>query len=49
VDEHYDEGDILFQHKVPLQPGDTAAMIAKRVLVAEHYYFSKVIEKWVLQ
>lgn len=49
VDEHYDEGDILFQHKVPLQPDDSAEMIAKRVLTAEHYYFSKVIEKWVME
>ena len=49
VDEHYDEGDILFQHKVPLQPDDSADLIARRVLSAEHYYYSRVIENWVLK
>jgi len=48
VDEHYDNGDILFQHEVPLQPDDTAEMIASRVLTAEHYYYPRVIEKWVM-
>lgn len=48
VDEHYDQGDILFQHKVGLQPEDSAELIGKRVLAAEHYYYSRVIEKWVM-
>ena len=48
VDERYDEGDILFQHKVPLELNDTSEEIAKKVLKAEHHYYSKVIEKWVL-
>jgi phosphoribosylglycinamide formyltransferase 1 len=48
VDQHYDTGDIIFQHEVPLQPDDTAEMIASRVLKAEHYYYPRVIEKWVM-
>ncbi len=49
VDEHYDEGDILFQHHIQLQPNDSADLIARRVLAVEHFYYSRVIEKWVLK
>jgi phosphoribosylglycinamide formyltransferase 1 len=47
VDEHYDKGDILFQHRVDLEPDDNPEQIAAKVLGAEHYYYPRVIEKWV--
>jgi phosphoribosylglycinamide formyltransferase-1 len=48
IDEHYDQGNILFQHEVQLSMDDNAYDIAARVLVAEHFYYPRVIEKWVL-
>jgi formyltetrahydrofolate-dependent phosphoribosylglycinamide formyltransferase len=36
VDEHYDHGPIIAQWPVPVLAGDTAAVLAARVLVAEH-------------
>ncbi|HZV71832.1 MAG TPA: formyltransferase family protein [Saprospiraceae bacterium] len=47
VDEHYDEGDIIFQKEVNLDPDDSASLIAVKVLQLEHHYYSRVIEKWV--
>lgn len=48
VNEHYDEGKILFQKEVPLLAGDSAEDIADKVLQTEHAYFSRVIESWIL-
>lgn len=36
VDERYDEGTILAQWPVPVEPGDTPESLAARVLEAEH-------------
>jgi phosphoribosylglycinamide formyltransferase-1 len=36
VTEEYDEGEILGQTRVPVLEGDTPAMLAARVLEAEH-------------
>jgi phosphoribosylglycinamide formyltransferase-1 len=49
IDEHYDKGDILFQHEVQLSMDDNASDIAAKVLVAEHFYYPRVIEKWVMK
>ena len=48
VNEHYDEGGIIFQATCHISPSDTPENIAKNVLALEHRYFSEVIEK-VLQ
>lgn len=45
IDEHYDEGDIIFQQKVALNGTETAEEIATKVHELEHEYFPKVIEK----
>lgn len=45
ANEHYDEGDIIFQVKCVLEPEDTPEDIARKVLELEHYYFARVIEK----
>jgi phosphoribosylglycinamide formyltransferase-1 len=48
VNAHYDDGNILFQHEVLLDETDTPEDIGAKVLRAEHYYYPKVIERWVL-
>lgn len=48
VDEHYDEGDIIFQEKVFLDGTETASEIADKVLRLEHYHYPRVIEEWVI-
>ena len=48
VNEHYDEGGIIFQATCHISPNDTPENIAKNVLALEHRYFPEIIEK-VLQ
>lgn len=48
VDEHYDEGQPVFQARCPVWPTDTAADIARRVLELEHRHFPPVIEQLLL-
>jgi phosphoribosylglycinamide formyltransferase 1 len=43
--EHYDEGNVIFQARCPVFPHDTAQDIAKRVLSLEHEHFAKIIEQ----
>ena len=45
ANEHYDEGDIIFQIKCVLAPEDSPEDIARKVLELEHYYFARVIER----
>jgi phosphoribosylglycinamide formyltransferase-1 len=44
VNEHYDEGDVVFQATCPVEPGDTPSDIAKKVQQLEHRHFPAVIE-----
>lgn len=44
VNEHYDEGGIIFQQSVNISNCVTAEEIAQKVHVLEHEYFPKVIE-----
>lgn len=46
VNEHYDEGAILFQEKCMVHPEDTAAEIAAKVLILEHKNFAPIIEAY---
>jgi len=45
VDEHYDNGDIIFQATCPVEPGDTPETLASRIHQLEHQHFPLVIEK----
>lgn len=45
VNEHYDEGEIIFQDSFEIQRGDTAERIAKKVHALEYEHFPKVIER----
>lgn len=49
VNEHYDEGNIIFQAKCTLQSSDSPEDIAKKVLQLEHQHYSKVIERLILE
>ena len=43
VDEEFDRGQIIAQEKVPVEPGDTVATLAARVLAAEHQLLPRVV------
>lgn len=45
ANEHYDEGDIVFQATCVLHPDDTPDDIARKVLELEHRHFAPVIEQ----
>lgn len=45
VDEHYDNGDIIFQTACPILEGDTPETIAKRIHQLEHLHYPKVAEE----
>jgi phosphoribosylglycinamide formyltransferase 1 len=47
VDEHYDNGDIIFQGKCEVAPGDTVDSLAEKIHALEHEHFPKVIEEVV--
>lgn len=44
VDEEYDRGRILMQHRVPVMPGDSPETLAARVLEAEHRLYPAALE-----
>ena len=45
VNEHYDEGDIVFQERCAVAPDDSPADIARKVLQLEHRHFPEVIQQ----
>jgi phosphoribosylglycinamide formyltransferase-1 len=45
VDEHYDNGDIIFQTGCPIFENDTPEALASRIHKLEHYYYPRVIEE----
>jgi phosphoribosylglycinamide formyltransferase-1 len=47
VNEHYDEGQIIFQAKCELFPKDTPADVAAKVHELEYHHFPEVIERFV--
>lgn len=48
VNEHFDEGEILFQEKCSVEPGDTTACLAKKIHELEHHHYAPVLEKTIL-
>ncbi|WP_299673023.1 phosphoribosylglycinamide formyltransferase [uncultured Tenacibaculum sp.] len=48
VNEHYDEGAIIFQAKTALSPEDSVEDIAKKVHELEYEHYPKVIEDIIL-
>ncbi len=49
VNEHYDEGDIVFQASCSVDDQDSAHDIASKVLALEHAYFAEIIHAQLLQ
>jgi phosphoribosylglycinamide formyltransferase-1 len=47
LNEHYDEGAVVFQASCPVAPDDTPTDIARKVQILEHKHFPVVIEKLV--
>jgi phosphoribosylglycinamide formyltransferase-1 len=47
VNDRYDEGEVLAQQSVIIEPGDTPADIAEKVHKLEHQYYPIVIESWI--
>ena len=45
VNENYDEGAIIEQHKCDILPSDSAEDVQKKVLKLEHAYFAKSVER----
>ncbi len=45
VNEHYDDGNIIFQAKCSVLPTDTSEIIAEKVHKLEYEYFPRVIEE----
>jgi len=48
VNEHYDDGDIVFQARCSVAQEDSPEDIARNVLALEHRYFPEIIEKVIL-
>lgn len=49
VNEHYDEGNIVFQATCGIEAVDSVETIAQKVQKLEHIHYPKVIEQWILQ
>lgn len=45
VNEHYDEGDVIFQKSCPLEDDDQPTDIARKVQQLEHQYYTAVVEQ----
>ena len=48
IDEHYDEGNTIFQATCPVSPDDTPDTLATRVHQLEYEHFPRVIEAVIL-
>ena len=48
VNDHYDQGAIIFQAKCPVLPTDTPEDLAARIHELEYRYFPEIIEKTIL-
>ena len=49
VNEHYDEGQIIFQKEIDVLVNDTPDRLASRIHELEYEYFPKTIEKVILR
>ena len=45
VDQEFDHGPVLAQTRVPVHPGDTADLLAARVLEREHILYAETLQK----
>lgn len=47
VNEHYDEGEIIFQKKIEVEEHDTPQTLAEKIHALEYEYFPKVISQLI--
>ena len=47
VNEHYDEGEILFQKSCKVMAGDNISDLAHRIHQLEYQFFPKIIEEYI--
>ena len=47
VDEHYDNGDIIFQTSCPVLSSDLPQSLAEKIHALEHKYYPQIIEEVV--
>ncbi|MEG1498978.1 MAG: phosphoribosylglycinamide formyltransferase [Bacteroidales bacterium] len=47
IDEHYDQGNLLFQARCEVKPNDSPETLAARIHELEQKYFPIIIEKWI--
>jgi len=45
INEHYDQGDVIFQAECPVLPDDTPETLAKRIHELEYKFFPEIIVK----
>ena len=48
VNEHYDEGGVIFQASFPVLSTDTPQDVARKGQVLEHKHFPEVIERVII-
>lgn len=49
VNQEYDKGDIVFQAKCPVMPGDTPETLAARIHELEYQHYPRVIEELLMK
>lgn len=49
VNEHYDDGEIVFQAQVQLTPADTPETVAEKIHALEQTHFPKVVEEVIME
>ena len=49
VDEHYDNGDIIFQARVEVLSNDTPESLADKIHRLEHEHYPRVIDQLIRQ
>ncbi|HKH62621.1 MAG TPA: phosphoribosylglycinamide formyltransferase [Flavitalea sp.] len=49
VDEHYDNGDVIFQKRVPVADNETPESLASKIHDLEHTHYPMIIEQLLLQ
>lgn len=49
VDEHYDNGDIIFQERVNINENETPESLANKIHELEHSNYPRIIEQLILQ
>ena len=49
VNEHFDEGKVIFQSSCPIEPNETPHSLAQKVHQLEHAHYPRVIETFVVE